>query len=124
MPLNRSGRDASTAWFTKWPLYILFVFTIVAAIGYGTFGRHPEWLQFVPNLASFFAVSFTFFAQGHVALTGVVLPLYLTHKAGKKWLVAFGLIYVISLLSELAGTTYGLPFGEYSYFRFAGSEMV
>lgn len=115
MPLHRSGREALTAWFTKWPLYILFAFTIVAAIGYGTFGRHPEWLQFVPNLASFFAVSFTFFAQGHVALTGVVLALYLTYKSGRKWLVAFGLIYVFSLMSELAGTTYGLPFGEYSY---------
>lgn len=122
MSTNRSGRDALTAWFTKWPLYFLLGFTIVAAIGYGTFGRHPEWLQFVPNLASFFAISFTFFAQGHVALTGVVLALYLTHKAGKKWLLAFGLIYVLSLMSELAGTTYGLPFGEYSYSDLLGAK--
>lgn len=122
MPLNRSSRDSSITWFTKWPLFVLFIFTIVAAVGYGTFGRHPEWLSFVPNLASFFAISFTFFAQGHIALTGIVLAVYLTHRTGKAWLGAFGLIYVLSLMSELAGTTFGLPFGEYAYSSLLGAK--
>lgn len=94
----------------------LYVFTAAAVIGFATFGVNPARLASVPAwMASFYATSFRFFALGHVWLAMLILGGVLTMRAGTQWLPAFGLLYAISLASELAGTTWGLPFGEYSY---------
>jgi uncharacterized membrane protein len=94
----------------------LFVFTAAAVAGYATFGRNPSLLLHLPSwAASFYAHSFAFFALGHVWLAMAVLTFVLSLRAGTRWLLSFALVYVISLSSELAGTTWGLPFGEYAY---------
>ena len=110
---------------SRWPLNILFIFTLLSGIGYATFGRHPEWLQFLPAplllpLSQFFGAAFTFFAQGHIWLSVGVLVLYLTRNTGTKWIPAFIAIYVLSLASELSGTWFGIPFGEYNYTELLG----
>jgi 15-cis-phytoene synthase len=102
-------------------LLALAVFTFVAIVGYGTFGLNPQWLANFPDLASFYAISFTFFAQGHVLLCGAILFAYLIHKAGFQWLAAFAAVYALSLGSELAGTGTGLPFGHYEYTPLLGA---
>ena len=71
---------------------------------------------------AFFGVSFTFFAQGHVLLTGAVLFIYLIHRSRYAWLPAFIAVYAISLISELTGTATGLPFGPYSYTDLLGPK--
>lgn len=112
---------------SRWSLFTLLVFTLLSGIGYATFGRHPEWLQFIPapilpELSQFFGIAFTFFAQGHIWISAGVLILYLTQRTGLKWLPAFAAIYVLSLSSELAGTRFGIPFGEYSYTEMLGAK--
>jgi uncharacterized membrane protein len=94
----------------------LYGFTAVAVAGYAIFGRDPSRLLGLPTwAASFYAHSFGFFALGHVWLAMAVLAAMLTARAGLRWLPALAVLYVISLTSELAGTTWGLPFGEYRY---------
>ena len=102
-------------WYTTLPLVVLGLFTLFASVGYATFGRHPEWLSYVPQFAGFFGTAFTFFARGQVWISVLVLGIYLTYRTKNAWLGGFVLVYVISLSSELAGTRFGLPFGEYSY---------
>ncbi|HSJ09411.1 MAG TPA: carotenoid biosynthesis protein [Longimicrobiales bacterium] len=97
-------------------LLALALFTLMAVAGYAVFGRDPSRLASLPQWAlTFYARSFAFFALGHVIVAMAVLAVVLTRRVGARWLPAFATLYVISLSSELAGTTWGLPFGEYSY---------
>ena len=92
-----------------------WVFTALSVAGYATFGLHPELLAQVPNAMDTYSVAFTFFPRAHVLLAFAVLGLALVRHAGARWIPAFVAVYLISLASELAGTTVGLPFGPYSY---------
>ena len=98
----------------------LYAFTLLAVVGYAVFGRDPSRLAGLPTWAlAFYSRSFGFFALGHVWLAMAVLALVLTLRTGVRWVPAFVVMYAISLGSELAGTTWGVPFGAYAY-----SEML
>jgi uncharacterized membrane protein len=99
----------------RWALWLLYAFTGVTLLGYATFGVHPGLLAHVPQVAGLYAFAFRFFAVGHVWLAFAVMALFLTLGVGWRWLPAFVALYLISLGSEMAGTTTGLPFGEYHY---------
>jgi uncharacterized membrane protein len=117
-------RGMGDNWRGGWreaPLVALYLFTVVALVGYATFGRHPQLLVRVPMAASIYPHTFQFFAIGHVVLAGLVIVARLLPAAGLRWLPAFGALYLISLSAELAGTSVGLPFGEYSYSPLLGT---
>jgi uncharacterized membrane protein len=102
-------------------LIALYVFTAAAVGGYAVFGRDPSRLVGMPSwTVQFYARSFGFFALGHVWLAMAVLTVALWRQAGARWLPAFGVMYGISLASELAGTTWGIPFGAYGYSSLLG----
>lgn len=97
-------------------LWALYAFTVISIGGFATFGLHPELLtQLSPSSLQFYAISFRFFAIGQVFLAGLVMFGFLFRYAGLKWISAFGLLYALSLGSELLGTSFGFPFGAYSY---------
>jgi putative membrane protein len=97
-------------------LVLLYAFTAVSILGFGVFGIHPERLAGLsPTAISIYSGSFRFFAIGQVALAGAVIIQFLVRHARLKWVAAFVALYAISLASELLGTTYGIPFGAYSY---------
>jgi uncharacterized membrane protein len=105
-------------------LALLYVFSAIALIGFATFGLHPGLLARVPRLAGFFQVSFSFFAQAQIWLAAGVLFTYLWRRVRFGWVSAFLLLYVLSLASELLGTTVGLPFGDYSYTAALGPRWL
>ncbi len=107
---------------SKAALVALYAFTLFAVGGYATFGLHPQLLAAVPQVAGFYGVAFTFFSRTQVWLAMGVLALILSMYAGRRWLPAFGILYVTSLSSELAGTGVGLPFGEYRYTDALGTK--
>jgi putative membrane protein len=97
-------------------LWTLYAFTVISIAGFATFGLHPELLvQLSPSSLEFYAISFRFFAIGQVFLAGLVLIGFLIQHAGFKWVPAFIVLYALSLGSELLGTSFGIPFGAYSY---------
>ena len=104
-----------TGFLRSAPLALLAVFTAVALTGYATFGVHPELLMRVPGALDVYSGAFTFFARIHVMLAFGVAAIELTRIARGRWLPALGVVYAISLASELLGTTVGLPFGPYAY---------
>lgn len=99
----------------RYALIALFAFTAVALAGFATFGTHPALLARHPGAAGFYGAAFTFFPRAQILVAGAALALFLAVHAGRRWLGAFALLYAISLLSELLGTTVGLPFGPYGY---------
>ena len=102
-------------------LWVLFTFTLMAVAGFAIFGLRPDRLSLLPAwVAGLYGFAFRFFAQGHVWLAGLVLGLYLTGRAGLRWVPALGVLYAISLSSELLGTGAGVPFGEYAYGELLG----
>lgn len=116
----KQGANAKTT--DRWSagaLYVLFAFTAVTLIGFATFGVNPGLLTKVPQAAGFYSLAFRFFAVTHVWMAWLVFALFLTRHVGARWMPAFVGLYLVSLSSELWGTTTGLPFGEYSY-----SEML
>lgn len=108
----------------------LLLFTIVAVFGYLVFVV-PPWgpenlarfahIEWIPR---FYANSFLFFAQAHILIGLVVLVVYLIRVDELKWLGAFAIVYVVSLCSELLGTSTGLPFGPYAYASLLGPKWL
>ena len=106
----------------QWALWGLIGFSLLAVAGYATFGVHPGLLARYPGAAGFYAVSFTFFSRAQILLAGAALALFLAVHVRGRWLGAFALLYALSLASELAGTTVGLPFGPYRYTDALGAK--
>ncbi|MGI8508404.1 MAG: carotenoid biosynthesis protein [Gemmatimonadaceae bacterium] len=111
-----------------WPdraiLGALVVFTLLAVAGYASFGRHPALVARVPGAVAPYGLAMRVFPLGHVWLAFGVIALYLTRHTDARWLPAFGLLYVLSLASELLGTGYGIPFGVYHYSALLGPEWM
>jgi uncharacterized membrane protein len=105
-------------------LWILFGFTVVTLAGYASFGVNPQLLARYPSAAPFYGRAFGFFAVAHVWLFWAGLAAILLLRTGLRWIPAFVAVYVISLGSELMGTTYGIPFGEYRYTPLLGAMWL
>lgn len=118
-PMAFEGNTQTTDGWSAGALYVLFAFTAVTLVGFATFGVNPSLLAKIPQAAGFYSLAFRFFAVTHVWLAWTVLAFFLTRHVGLRWIPAFVALYIVSLSSELSGTTTGLPFGEYSY-----SEML
>ncbi len=106
-------------------LVLLGGFTAFSVFGYWNFALHPERLPGAGWALDLFTVSFQFFAQLHIVLAALVLGVVLVRQLGWRWWPALVAVYCISLFSELIGTRYGVPFGEYQYtgllgFKWAG----
>ena len=113
-----TGRGRSGTRRTRWPigLIALYVFTAISVAGFAVFGLHPERLIGLDAPAiRFYSMSFRVFSVGQVALAGLVMILFLIRSVRFEWVTAFVALYAISLTSELLGTTFGIPFGAYSY---------
>jgi uncharacterized membrane protein len=93
----------------------LFVVTALAAAGYAVFALHPERLAAAPSAAAVYGHALRVFPPGHIVAGIVVLGVVLARRVGTAWVPAAALLYLISLASELLGTTVGLPFGPYRY---------
>jgi putative membrane protein len=96
-------------------LAALFVVTAMAAAGYATFALHPERLAGAPSAAAVYGQALRIFPPAHIVAGVVVLCLILTRRVGTAWVPAAVTLYLISLASELLGTTAGIPFGPYRY---------
>ena len=107
----------------RWGLVALLGFTVLSVFGYWNFALHPERLVGMPMAASFYAISFKFFARAHIVISAVALLIILVGRSGLRWWAALGAVYVLSFLSEHVGTGYGLPFGEYAYTALLGAKL-
>ena len=96
-------------------LALVYVVSALFLIGFVGFGLNPERLAAAPGAAPVFAWMLVWAPRAQIVVAFAALAFMLTRRTGTRWLPAFLAVYLLSLLSELAGTTVGLPFGPYRY---------
>lgn len=106
-----------------WGFLVLQALIVIASLlGYGIFTSRPDLLIQVDPQAKFFAWAFYSFAVGNMLFGGLAVVWdALLHDRGRA-LSAFAVVYVVSFASEFLGTTYGVPFGAYSYTALLGPK--
>ena len=107
--------DADRSWTERAAVIALFAVTALAASGYAAFGLHPERVAAMPQTALAYGYALRIVPPAHIVVGVVALAAILTRRAGAAWLPAAVTLYLLSLSSELLGTTVGLPFGPYRY---------
>jgi uncharacterized membrane protein len=113
--------DTGSRWAAA-GLVLLYLISAASVVGFGVFRLWPNLLASVPGAAAAYPKAVGFFPRAQILGAFAVLALYLTWRAQWRWLPAFVAVYGISLASELAGTTVGLPFGPYRYTDALGAK--
>lgn len=119
-----SSLNAERGWIRDWPgwgVWALLGFTLIALLGYGTFGMHPGLIP--RSLLNFWRISFGFFAQVHILVGGLALAAALFRWSGLRWIPALLAVYVLSFAAESLGTGSGFPFGLYEYTSYLGPRL-
>jgi putative membrane protein len=96
-------------------LGIVYAVSALSLAGVAVFARHPERLGASPSAARVYGWMLAVAPKAQILVAFAAAALVLFRHAGGRWLGAFGAVYLVSLASELAGTTIGLPFGPYHY---------
>ena len=109
--------------FIPWVFLIAQAGIVVASLlGYGIFTSRPDLLVQVDPQARFFTWAFHGFAVGNMLFGGLAVVAESILRNRIRVIVALAAIYVVSLASELLGTTFGIPFGSYSYTTLLGPK--
>jgi uncharacterized membrane protein len=109
--------------FIAWLFLAVQAGIVVASLlGYGIFTSRPDLLVQVDPQARFFVWAFHGFAVGNMLFGGLAVAAESVARDRKPAMLALAAVYGISLVSELLGTTYGIPFGAYSYTTLLGPK--
>jgi putative membrane protein len=103
-------------------LAIQAAIVIASLLGYGIFTSRPDLLVRFDPQAKFFAWAFHGFAVGNMLFGGLAVCAEALARDKRRALWAILAVYAVSLGSELLGTTYGIPFGAYSYTSLLGTK--
>jgi putative membrane protein len=103
-------------------LVALYLIAAVSVVGFGVFRARPDLLATLPGAAAAYPSAIAILPRAQIIAAFAVLALYLSWRVGGKWIAAFVAVYLLSLISELAGTTLGIPFGAYAYTNALGAK--
>ena len=113
---------ARTDWLDRTALAVVYLVSVFSLAGFATFGRHPERLAGAPFAAAVYGWMLLLAPRVQILVAFAALAFVLARHVGVRWVVAFVTLYVLSLASELSGTTLGLPFGPYHYTSALGAR--
>lgn len=119
-----SVRSAQRGGLHRWILAVLVLVEALSIVGYAYFVQHPDNLLKWPRAAELFPRSYEFFAQAQIVLAFLALSAFLWKHTRSRALLAFVACFGVTLAVELAGTTYGLPFGAYEYNTLLGPKIA
>lgn len=119
----RRSSSRTDAWIDGVSLAIVYIVSIASLVGFAVFTLNPHLLNEIPGAAAVYGQMFVVAPRAQIGLAFLALALFLSRRVGARWLTAFGALYVLSLASELAGTTVGLPFGPYHYTDALGFKL-
>ena len=107
--------------FVPWIFLALQAAIVIASLlGYGIFTSRPDLLMRFDPQAKFFSWAFHGFAVGNMLFGGLAVCAEALLRDRQRAAWAILVVYTVSLASELLGTTYGIPFGAYSYTALLG----
>lgn len=118
---NRTRRGGTAGTAANIGLAALYLIAALSVAGFGIFRAWPELLN-SPAANAFYPRAFSLFPRVQIALAFVVLAIVLVQRVRFRWVGAFVAIYLVSLGSELLGTTVGVPFGPYEYTHLLGAK--
>jgi putative membrane protein len=95
---------------------------VASLLGYGIFTSRPDLLARFDPQAKVFVWAFHGFAVGNMLFGGLAVAAEALARDGRRALWSILAVYFVSLGSELLGTTYGIPFGAYSYTALLGMK--
>ena len=122
-PHRSAPRAAVRAeWLDRGALALVYAVSVFSLAGFATFGRHPERLAGAPLAATVYGWMLLLAPRVQILVAFAALAIVLTRHVGVRWIPAFVGLYVLSLASELSGTTLGLPFGPYHYTAALGTK--
>ena len=108
----------------RWLLAALVLVELISLVGYAYFVQRPDNLLEWPLAAEWFPRSYEVFAQAQIALAFLALAAFLWNNVRHRALLAFAVCFAVTLSIELAGTTYGIPFGAYEYNTLLGPKIA
>ena len=119
------GKRPDNSWTSSERLALRLLWAVSAAglAGFATFSAYPQLLNAIPGAAQTYGWMFAIAPRVQIVTAFAALALVLARRAGTRWVAAFAALCVLSLGSELAGTTIGLPFGPYSYTDGLGPKL-
>lgn len=117
--VGRSARASETA-----ALAVVYLISALSLLGFALFRLRPELLATVPGATDVYARMFVLAPRVQIVLAFAALAVFLVRRVGTRWLPALAAVYLLSLGSELAGTTAGLPFGPYRYTDALGMKLL
>lgn len=105
------------------PMWALLFINAISIFGYATFTLHPELFARYPWSPPIYAISYPLFARLQILLC-FWLCIRAAHKVlSWRWLLYFLPAFLISFFMEFGGTSYGIPFGKYSYTSLLGWKL-
>lgn len=123
MTRTRNMPSSRPAGRLDWPLLgFAYLVIAIALTGFATYGLRPELLAGSPRAARLYGPIYASIGQIQVWLLWGVLAVVLIRRAGLRWVPAFAAVYGISFLAEFLGTSYGVPFGGYTYTALLGGK--
>lgn len=114
--------DEPPTWTSRIALAAVYAVSAFSLGGFATFGRHPERLADAPQAAAAYGWILLYAPRVQILVAFLALALVLVRRVQARWVGAFIAVYLLSLASELAGTTIGLPFGPYQYTPALGTK--
>lgn len=105
-------------------MILLILVNAISIFGYVTFVLNPQLLSYFSWAPAIFAVSFPLFAQSQIFLGFLVMVFHCKKDLDKKWYLCLVAAVMISFIMEYSGTTYGIPFGKYSYSSMLGWKLA
>jgi putative membrane protein len=105
-------------------MWTLFFINAISIFGYATFTLHPELFALYPWSPPIYAVSYPLFARMQILLCFWLCIRACYKVLAWRWLVYFAPAFLISFLMEFGGTSYGIPFGKYSYTSLLGWQLA
>jgi uncharacterized membrane protein len=105
-------------------LALLYAINLISVFGFVVFTLNPSSLVRWPWAAPIYSMSYLVFAQLQIVTAFLAMVCALLRHAGFRWILAFMLIAALSAGSELLGTSYGIPFGPYSYTHLLGPKLL
>ena len=122
LPQDLQGERGET--IERIGLALIYLVSALSLVGFVWFGLNPERVAAAPSAARVYGWMLLWAPRAQILVAFAALALFLTRRAGARWLLGFAAVYLLSLLSELAGTTLGLPFGPYRYTDGLGAKWL
>jgi uncharacterized membrane protein len=105
-------------------MILLLIINAVSIFGYATFVLNPQLLSHFSWAPAIFVASFPLFAQAQILVGFLVMAFNCYKNLDKSWYFYLASAFLISFIMEYGGTTYGIPFGKYTYTSFLGWKIA